>query len=196
VLNVGFGEIIVIALVLLMAVGPEQLPGVIRRFGQVVGQFRGMTDNLRSEFMAGLDEIERATDVEAWARDGADPDSHEADSDNGDSDSGGFGGGRTPSIAANNSASPAQRANGSAVDGQTGGDQAVDGPTDGEAADDEAGVVEAVVGAVSVDDVTGDHVSGDEVPPDEDLFADLDDEQQALLDEIDDELEGRTEGSL
>ncbi len=67
VLNIGPGEIIVIALVLLITVGPEQLPGLIRRVGSAVSQVRGMTDSLRSEFMAGMDEIDRVTDPNAWA---------------------------------------------------------------------------------------------------------------------------------
>ena len=36
VFNIGAGEMIVIALILLMAVGPEQLPGLIRRVGRTV----------------------------------------------------------------------------------------------------------------------------------------------------------------
>ncbi len=67
VFNIGPGEIIIVALVLLIAVGPEQLPGVIRRAGRVVSQARSMTEGLRSDFMAGMDEIERATDPNAWA---------------------------------------------------------------------------------------------------------------------------------
>lgn len=65
--NIGAGEMIVIALILLMAVGPEQLPGLIRRVGRTVSEVKGMTEGLRSEFMSGLEEIERATDPEAWA---------------------------------------------------------------------------------------------------------------------------------
>lgn len=65
--NIGPAELLVIGLVLLIAVGPEQLPGVIRRVGSTVAQMRSMTDGLRSEFMAGLDEIERATDVKRWS---------------------------------------------------------------------------------------------------------------------------------
>ncbi len=56
----------VIGLVLLIAVGPEQLPGVIRRVGSMVAQARSMTEGLRSEFMAGLEEIERVTDPDEW----------------------------------------------------------------------------------------------------------------------------------
>ena len=57
---------ILIALVLLIAVGPEQLPGVIRRTGRVVGQLKTMSDGLRRDFNASLDEIERAADVKSW----------------------------------------------------------------------------------------------------------------------------------
>ncbi|MDH4280468.1 MAG: hypothetical protein OEZ14_02645 [Acidimicrobiia bacterium] len=65
--NIGAGEMILIALVLLIAVGPEQLPGVIRRTGRVVGQLKTMSDNLRRDFNSSLDEIERAADVKSWA---------------------------------------------------------------------------------------------------------------------------------
>ncbi|MEM9563003.1 MAG: hypothetical protein AAGA93_10315 [Actinomycetota bacterium] len=64
--NIGPAELMVIGLVLLIAVGPEQLPGVIRRVGSMVAQARSMTDGLRSEFMAGLEEIERVTDPDEW----------------------------------------------------------------------------------------------------------------------------------
>ena len=66
VFNIGAGEMVLIALVLLIAVGPEQLPGVIRRTGQAVGQIRSMSDRLRTDFMSSMDEIERATDVSSW----------------------------------------------------------------------------------------------------------------------------------
>ncbi len=65
--NIGAGEMILIALVLLIAVGPEQLPGVIRRTGKVVGQLKAMSDNLRRDFNSSLEEIERAADVKNWA---------------------------------------------------------------------------------------------------------------------------------
>lgn len=70
--NIGPAELLIIGLVLLIAVGPEQLPSVIRRAGSTVAQFRSMTDGLRSEFMAGLDEIERATDIESWSAEDSD----------------------------------------------------------------------------------------------------------------------------
>ena len=64
--NIGPAELLVIGVVLLIAVGPEQLPGVIRRVGSAAAQIRSMTDGLRTEFMAGLEEIEQAVDPKEW----------------------------------------------------------------------------------------------------------------------------------
>lgn len=66
----------VIGLVLLIAVGPEQLPSVIRRVGQAAAQVRSLTDGLRTEFMAGLNELERSADPKQWvSSDQVSPDS-------------------------------------------------------------------------------------------------------------------------
>ncbi len=55
-----------IAVALLIAVGPEQLPGLVRRVGSTVGQFRSMSDRLRADFTAGMEELDRVTDVKGW----------------------------------------------------------------------------------------------------------------------------------
>ncbi len=55
-----------IAVALLIAVGPEQLPGLVRRVGSAVGQFRSMSERLRADFTAGMEELDRATDVKGW----------------------------------------------------------------------------------------------------------------------------------
>ncbi len=55
--NVGGVELLVIALVALVVVGPEQLPGLMRRAGRTANQVRSMSINLRDEFMRGVDEI-------------------------------------------------------------------------------------------------------------------------------------------
>ncbi len=55
-----------IAVALLIAVGPEQLPGLVRKVGTTVGQFRSLSDRLRSDFTAGMEELDRATDVKGW----------------------------------------------------------------------------------------------------------------------------------
>ncbi len=65
--NIGAGEWIVLAIVVLVFVGPEQLPSVIRRAGQLIGQARSMSEGLRGDFMSGMAEIEAAADPTKWA---------------------------------------------------------------------------------------------------------------------------------
>ncbi|HKE99457.1 MAG TPA: Sec-independent protein translocase protein TatB [Actinomycetes bacterium] len=52
-LNIGFGELLVIILVCLVVFGPERLPEVARQLGRFVGQLRvttqRMLDDLRNE---------------------------------------------------------------------------------------------------------------------------------------------------
>ena len=55
-MNVGGGELIVIALIALIALGPEQLPSVMRKLGALSAQLRSMTTGLKEEFMSGLDQ--------------------------------------------------------------------------------------------------------------------------------------------
>ncbi len=68
-LNIGAGELLVIGLVALIVVGPEQLPTLIRRVGQVVGQVRSVTDNLKKDFMDTIDEsgeLKKSIDPKSW----------------------------------------------------------------------------------------------------------------------------------
>lgn len=53
----GFGEIVVIAVVLLVAVGPKKLPQLMKTMGQGLRQFRDATTELRRA--SGIDEIMR-----------------------------------------------------------------------------------------------------------------------------------------
>jgi sec-independent protein translocase protein TatB len=62
-LNVGGGELIVIALVALIALGPEQLPVMMRKLGALSRQIRTLTSGLREEFLSGLEEITDVTDA-------------------------------------------------------------------------------------------------------------------------------------
>lgn len=55
-LNVGGGELIVVALIALIALGPEQLPTVMRKLGAFSAQLRSVTSGLRDEFLSGLDQ--------------------------------------------------------------------------------------------------------------------------------------------
>jgi len=75
VLNIGPGEMLVICVVLLLAVGPEQLPGLIRKIGNLAAQVRSMTDSFRSDFMSGVEELEQATNPKKWSEDPFNPDS-------------------------------------------------------------------------------------------------------------------------
>lgn len=72
--NIGGGEVLVIAMVALIAVGPEQLPSLLRRVGRVVAQFRSITSDLRDEFMSGLDEVTDAADPSSWMGSGSEDD--------------------------------------------------------------------------------------------------------------------------
>ena len=56
--NVGGPEVLIIALIALVVVGPEQLPAVLRKAGQYAAQIRQMSTGLRQEFMAGVDELD------------------------------------------------------------------------------------------------------------------------------------------
>jgi sec-independent protein translocase protein TatB len=56
--NVGGPEVLVIALIALVVVGPEQLPSVLRKAGKYASQLRSMSNGLRQEFMAGVDEMD------------------------------------------------------------------------------------------------------------------------------------------
>ncbi len=56
--NVGGPEVLIIALIALVVVGPEQLPAVLRKAGQYAAQVRQMSTGLRQEFMAGVDELD------------------------------------------------------------------------------------------------------------------------------------------
>ncbi len=66
--GIGGGEILVIALITLIAVGPEQLPSLMRKFGNYAAQLRSMADGVRTEFMHGMDEL----DPDKWTGDGTD----------------------------------------------------------------------------------------------------------------------------
>lgn len=56
--NVGGGELLVIALVALIALGPEQLPTVMRKLGALTKQVRSLSTGLRDEFLSGLEDVQ------------------------------------------------------------------------------------------------------------------------------------------
>jgi Tat protein translocase TatB subunit len=67
VFNIGGGELIVIALVALVVLGPNRLPGAARKVGEVLGDLRRISSGFQNEIRTALDDAER----EAARADGA-----------------------------------------------------------------------------------------------------------------------------
>ena len=69
--GLGFGEILLIAIVALVVLGPERLPKVARSAGLWVGRIQNFINNVKTELsqQAGVAEIRQARDrIEAAAR--------------------------------------------------------------------------------------------------------------------------------
>ena len=63
-LNFGLGEIVLVAVVALIFVGPERLPEMLRFLGRQYGKLRAATYEIRREFTIEVDRVvaeERAT---------------------------------------------------------------------------------------------------------------------------------------
>jgi len=58
--DINSGELIVIGVVALIAIGPKELPGVLRMVGQWVGKARRMAGEFQSQFNEALREAEMA----------------------------------------------------------------------------------------------------------------------------------------
>ena len=60
VFNIGFGELLLIAVLGLLVFGPDRLPDAVRRGSALVGQLRGMAEQARKQVSdaAGIDEAE------------------------------------------------------------------------------------------------------------------------------------------
>ena len=58
--EVGGSELVLIAIVALIVVGPKDLPLMLRKLGQFVGKLRGMA----SEFRASFDEMARQSELD------------------------------------------------------------------------------------------------------------------------------------
>ena len=59
--DIGFPELLIVALVLLLVVGPERLPEVLRTVGRMVGSARRSFDTLKAELEreVGADDLRR-----------------------------------------------------------------------------------------------------------------------------------------
>lgn len=58
--DIGWGELVVIGIVALIAIGPKELPGVLRSLGQWVGKIKGMASDFQGQFQEAMREAEVA----------------------------------------------------------------------------------------------------------------------------------------
>ena len=58
--DIGWSEFVVIAVVALIAIGPKELPGVLRMVGQWVGKARRMASEFQGQFQEAMREAEMA----------------------------------------------------------------------------------------------------------------------------------------
>jgi sec-independent protein translocase protein TatB len=58
--DIGWSELVVIAVVALVAIGPKELPGVLRMLGQWMGKARKMAAEFQGQFQEAMREAEMA----------------------------------------------------------------------------------------------------------------------------------------
>jgi sec-independent protein translocase protein TatB len=58
--EIGWGELLVIGIVALIAIGPKELPGVLRMVGQWMGKVRRMASEFQNQFNEAMREAEMA----------------------------------------------------------------------------------------------------------------------------------------
>lgn len=58
--DIGWSELVVIAVVALIAIGPKELPGVLRMIGQWIGKARRMASDFQGQFNEAMREAEMA----------------------------------------------------------------------------------------------------------------------------------------
>ena len=58
--EIGWGELLIIGIVALIAIGPKELPGVLRTLGQWMNKLRRMASEFQSQFHEAMREAELA----------------------------------------------------------------------------------------------------------------------------------------
>jgi sec-independent protein translocase protein TatB len=58
--DIGWGEFVVIGIVALIAIGPKELPGVLRALGQWIAKLRRMATEFQGQFQEAMREAEMA----------------------------------------------------------------------------------------------------------------------------------------
>ena len=66
--DIGWGELVVIGIVALIAIGPKELPTVLRTLGQYMGKIRRMAAEFQGQFQEAMREAEMA-DLKKQAED-------------------------------------------------------------------------------------------------------------------------------
>src|ERR1700755_3195158 len=66
--DIGWSELVVIAVVALIAIGPKELPGVLRMVGQWMGKARKMAAEFQGQFQEAMREGGNARPQEEFAR--------------------------------------------------------------------------------------------------------------------------------
>ena len=66
--DIGWGELVVIGIVALIAIGPKELPTVLRTLGQYMGKVRRMASEFQGQFQEAMREAEMA-DLKKQAED-------------------------------------------------------------------------------------------------------------------------------
>ena len=66
--DIGWGELVVIGIVALIAIGPKELPTVLRALGQYMGKVRRMAAEFQGQFQDAMREAEMA-DLKKQAED-------------------------------------------------------------------------------------------------------------------------------
>jgi len=56
--DIGFWELVLIAVVALVVVGPERFPGMMKKAGYWIGQFRRMANAVKSEIQLEVDKAD------------------------------------------------------------------------------------------------------------------------------------------
>src|SRR6266851_9611251 len=58
--DIGWGELLLIGIVALIAIGPKELPTVLRSLGQWMGKIRRMANEFQGQFQEAMREAEMA----------------------------------------------------------------------------------------------------------------------------------------
>lgn len=67
--DIGWTEMLVLGIVTLLAVGPRELPGMLRTMGRYVGQIRNMASDFRSQMDDVAEEMDARAQLKALAKD-------------------------------------------------------------------------------------------------------------------------------